>query len=46
MAETGVHVIQQWQYDPAVREDYGTMHAIAPAGHRTADRTIPDWIDR
>lgn len=45
MAEAGVPVIQQWQDDPSTREDYGTMHAIAPVQHRTADRTVPDWID-
>jgi branched-chain amino acid transport system substrate-binding protein len=44
MAETGVPVFQQWQMDPEVREDYGTMHSIAPPQNKTSDKTIPEWI--
>ena len=30
MKQTGVPVWQQWQKDPKVKKDYGTMHALAP----------------
>jgi hypothetical protein len=42
--ETGVPVFQQWQKDPEVREDYGTMHSFAPPQNKSADKTIPDWV--
>jgi branched-chain amino acid transport system substrate-binding protein len=44
MAETGVPVFQQWQIDPEIREDYGTMHSIAPQQNKTSDKTVPEWI--
>jgi branched-chain amino acid transport system substrate-binding protein len=44
MAETGVPVFQQWQMDPEVREDYGTMHSFAPPQNKTAEKTVPEWI--
>jgi branched-chain amino acid transport system substrate-binding protein len=44
MAETGVPVFQQWQMDPEVRDDYGTMHSVAPSQNKTSDKTVPDWI--
>ena len=45
IAETGVPVFQQWQYDPEVREDYGTMHSFYPPQNQTAEKTVPEWID-
>ncbi|WP_254839003.1 substrate-binding domain-containing protein [Natronomonas marina] len=42
--ETGVPVFQQWQKDPEIREDYGTMHSFYPEQNRTADYAVPDWI--
>ncbi|WP_336136614.1 ABC transporter substrate-binding protein [Natronomonas amylolytica] len=44
MAETGVPVFQQWQMDPEVREDYGTMHSVAPSQNKTSDKTVPEWL--
>lgn len=44
-AET-VPVMQQWQYDPDVREGYGTQHSFAPWQNRSADYKVPDWIDK
>ena len=41
---TGVPVFQQWQFDPEVTEDYGTMHSFYPEENKTADYTVPDWI--
>jgi len=41
---TGVPVFQQWQFDPDVTEDYGTMHSFYPEENKTADYTVPDWI--
>ena len=41
---TGVPVFQQWQLDPEVTEDYGTMHSFYPEENKTADYTVPDWI--
>ncbi|WP_255198598.1 ABC transporter substrate-binding protein [Halorarius litoreus] len=45
MQETGVPVWQQWQKDPEIKEDYGTMHAFAPEQNKSADYAYPDWID-
>ncbi len=42
--ETGVPVFQQWQYDPEVRENYGTMHSFFPEENKTADHAVPDWM--
>ncbi|MFQ3319745.1 MAG: branched-chain amino acid transport system substrate-binding protein [Natronomonas sp.] len=42
--ETGVPVFQQWQLDPEVREDYGTMHSFFPPQNKTADYAVPEWI--
>ena len=42
--ETGVPVFQQWQFDPEVAEDYGTMHSFHPEENKTADYTVPEWI--
>jgi branched-chain amino acid transport system substrate-binding protein len=44
IAETGVPVYQQWQYDPEVREDYGTMHSFYPPQNQTSEKTVPDWV--
>jgi len=44
IAETGVPVFQQWQLDPEVRDDYGTMHSFYPPANQTSERTIPEWI--
>lgn len=44
MAETGVPVWQQWQWDPEVREDRGTMHAFAPDPVASTEYQKPDWI--
>jgi hypothetical protein len=43
--ETGVPVFQQWQMDPEVREDYGTMHSFYPDENKTADYAVPHWMD-
>jgi branched-chain amino acid transport system substrate-binding protein len=45
MKQTGVPVWQQWQKDPKVKKDYGTMHAFAPKQNKTADYSFPHWID-
>jgi hypothetical protein len=42
IAETGVPVFQQWQYDPGIREDYGTMHSFYPSQNQTAGKTLPE----
>lgn len=44
MEETGVPVFQQWQLDPEIRDDYGTMHAFAPPQNKTSDYTVPEWL--
>jgi branched-chain amino acid transport system substrate-binding protein len=44
IAETGVPVFQQWQHDPEIREDYGTMHSFYPPQNKTADKTLPEWL--
>jgi branched-chain amino acid transport system substrate-binding protein len=44
IAETGVPVFQQWQQDPDVRENYGTMHSMYPPQNKTADKTVPEWM--
>lgn len=46
MTDDGVPVVQQWQYDPETREDYGTMHAVAPGRNATAAYDPPGWIER
>jgi branched-chain amino acid transport system substrate-binding protein len=43
--ETGVPVFQQWQMDPEVREDYGTMHSFYPDENKTADYAVPHWME-
>lgn len=45
MKESGVPVWQQWQLDPEIREDYGTMHSFAPDQNKTAKYSFPHWID-
>lgn len=45
IAETGVPVFQQWQKDPEVREDYGTMHSFYPPENKSADYAVPEWIE-
>ena len=45
IAETGVPIFQQWQYDPDVRDDYGTMHAFYPPQNQTSEYQVPDWIE-
>jgi branched-chain amino acid transport system substrate-binding protein len=42
--ETGVPVFQQWQFDPEVREDYGTMHSFYPEQNKTSDYAVPPWV--
>lgn len=41
-----VPVMQQWQYDPEIRKDYGTQHSIGPWQNRTSDYVTPEWIDK
>lgn len=45
MKQSGVPVWQQWQMDPKVKEDYGTMHSFAPKQNKTAKYSYPWWID-
>lgn len=45
MKESGVPVWQQWQLDPDIRSDYGTMHSFAPEQNKTAKYSFPHWID-
>lgn len=45
MAADGVPVVQQWQFDPRVRRDYGTMHAVAPEQNASAEYDPPGWVD-
>ena len=44
IAETGVPVFQQWQMDPEIRDDYGTMHSFYPPQNQTAEKTEPEWL--
>jgi hypothetical protein len=39
-----VPVFQQWQYDPEVRDDYGTMHSFYPPQNQTAEKRLPEWL--
>lgn len=41
-----VPVMQQWQKDETVREDYGVMHSWGPYQNRSADYQVPHWIDK
>jgi branched-chain amino acid transport system substrate-binding protein len=41
---SNVPVWQQWQWDPEVREDRGTMHAFAPEPVASTAYQKPDWI--
>lgn len=43
--DSGVPVFQQWQFDPEVREDHGTMHSFFPPQNKSADYTTPDWFE-
>ena len=43
--DAGVPIYQQWQYDPQVRKDYGTMHSVAPPQNQTNPYKYPHWID-
>ncbi len=42
--ETGVPVFQQWQFDPEVTDEYGTMHSFYPEENKTADYSVPEWV--
>jgi len=44
IAENGVPVFQQWQMDPEVRSDYGTMHSFHPEENKTAEYSVPRWM--